>query len=517
MRTVASYRIRYSNDNEADIRLMFDKSAEIIDRWVTSKGTPVRSSTLEHLILPDNRKATIERKTGELPPSRYYRLKFSEPTNEGTLFVTLIELSHHSEIVELNCLLSEEGTLSTIKPVTFKARCPIVLRTIVGSSGKWKAGINPVSSDPIEAFGPKGGVYLYKIIMAPKRNLPVVCVSERDGFLFYPKIEESLATDLCGVANVVHIDQDASWTITKIMGKEWSCYNGAIRVYWPGIEESSDPRRHPVWTVNRLEMNEGNDRHKAEHLRRQLRRWLFQLSTFSQSGPSLCSEIRNDFRELRVRELRQQAEDSGEWESLANMYSEENAEIRKQNRRMQSENSDLRRQVSHLKTAFEWKRPLPENLDEDGELSLPKPKTLREAIDQAKIKYENIVCFGSDVEHGINDLRKTAGPPDKVLRYIDKIAEMTELRLAGGLQTDPVSWFKSNGVDASDESKSTLNRRSARAARTWNDGDRSRTFRYHLKPSSHTNPDRCVRIYFEFIEERKLTTIGWIGRHPPLD
>lgn len=54
-----------------------------------------------------------------------------------------------------------------------------------------------------------------------------------------------------------------------------------------------------------------------------------------------------------------------------------------------------------------------------------------------------------------------------------------------------------------------------RAARPWDDGNGQRkVFDWHLKPSDATAPDRCVRIYFEYDENRRKTVVGWVGRHP---
>jgi hypothetical protein len=47
----------------------------------------------------------------------------------------------------------------------------------------------------------------------------------------------------------------------------------------------------------------------------------------------------------------------------------------------------------------------------------------------------------------------------------------------------------------------------------WSDGQGKREFRLHLKPTDGTSPDRCVRFYFEFDEERQITIVGWVGRH----
>jgi hypothetical protein len=69
-------------------------------------------------------------------------------------------------------------------------------------------------------------------------------------------------------------------------------------------------------------------------------------------------------------------------------------------------------------------------------------------------------------------------------------------------------------VNASGESETVKNSASERRKRTWHDGTAAREFDLHLKPTDATHPDRCVRIYFDYDEERELGVIGWVGRHP---
>ena len=73
-------------------------------------------------------------------------------------------------------------------------------------------------------------------------------------------------------------------------------------------------------------------------------------------------------------------------------------------------------------------------------------------------------------------------------------------------------WFRQRNVSASDEGENLSAREMA--ARTWHDGVKRRLFVWHLKPAEAVAPDRCVRIYFEWDDEREVVVVGWVGRHP---
>ena len=44
-----------------------------------------------------------------------------------------------------------------------------------------------------------------------------------------------LASDLAGSAHVMVIDWDVTYEFSRIVGDEWSCFGGAVRIYWPGL------------------------------------------------------------------------------------------------------------------------------------------------------------------------------------------------------------------------------------------------------------------------------------------
>jgi hypothetical protein len=49
----------------------------------------------------------------------------------------------------------------------------------------------------------------------------------------HPELDDSMAYDLAGLAIVASMNEQTSWSLTNRFGREWSCFNGAIRIYWP--------------------------------------------------------------------------------------------------------------------------------------------------------------------------------------------------------------------------------------------------------------------------------------------
>ena len=66
-----------------------------------------------------------------------------------------------------------------------------------------------------------------------------------------------LASDLAGSAHVMVIDWDVTYEFSRIVVDEWSCFGGAVRIYWPGLFdfETDDPYVHPLYTAQTIRRN----------------------------------------------------------------------------------------------------------------------------------------------------------------------------------------------------------------------------------------------------------------------
>ncbi len=325
---------------------------------------------------------------------------------------------------------------------------------------------------------------------------------------------------MSGLAIVAQIDRVASWTLTEERGRDWSCFNGAVRLYWPTPDVTGSPHDHPLWTQYRLLASTPSTQEAARRIRNALRRMILGQSAFSIRESGIASEVREREREREREEQeaqRDRAREAEDWEGLENSYAAQNErdanEIRALRREvsdLKDENRDLKVQLRNLTQALRHSGAADEVApDEDS-----PPTTVSEAVEAARSRFSELLVFGSDVDGGVSDLRDEAGPPDKVLRYLEQLAEMTRLRKAGELGTDPILWLAAQGVDASAEGKTVRNSPTQMARRRWNDGRAQREFTLHLKPNESTSPDLCVRIYFDYDDDREKTIVGWVGRHP---
>jgi hypothetical protein len=156
----------------------------------------------------------------------------------------------------------------------------------------------------------------------------MIAVSVVGGEALTPDLGEHLARDLAGLALVCMMDEAASWAVTQGFGREWSCFNQGVRLYWPLRQEKPNAYDHPLWTTSHLLERAGSRTTASQQLRNQLRRQMLALSTYTLTEPPMLIDIRQKASAKRLKELRDRAESDGAWQALAEEYDKENQTLK---------------------------------------------------------------------------------------------------------------------------------------------------------------------------------------------
>ena len=304
---------------------------------------------------------------------------------------------------------------------------------------------------------------------------------------------------------------EAAWYVTNAKGKEWSCYNGAIRLYWPIRDKRVDPYAHPLWTRFSLLSGVFDVRDASYRIRKILRRRVLGASAFSVWEPVFFNDIRKKSRKEELERLIKHAETTDDWREIADSYAKDNDALQEKIDELNSEILDLSAQVSNLQLALQW-----QNKEEDEILAAEDmpPVTVADAVEKAREKFHHTLVFGDDVHDGVETLAQDAGPPEKIFQYLELLSQMAESFKHGSLGTTAIQWLKDRGANCSGESETIKNSKTENEKRRWKDGKSSRVFDTHMKPTDATSPDRCVRIYFDIEPDIGKVVIGWVGRHP---
>ncbi|MEO8206279.1 MAG: hypothetical protein ABI615_08860 [Chthoniobacterales bacterium] len=144
----------------------------------------------------------------------------------------------------ISCSLQVGRISESLSPVVRLASRPGVVERILSKyPGK---GLLQLSPKP---FGctPDQGPLLLRLLESPERHHPVVFISTtREGACLYDG--KKLADHLCGLAYVIMAE---SAGVTDELGRALSdrlnCFDGGVRIYWPGFKRNSSPVDHPLW------------------------------------------------------------------------------------------------------------------------------------------------------------------------------------------------------------------------------------------------------------------------------
>jgi hypothetical protein len=513
VRRVACYSVSSvlsANERPCDV---IEELTQAIAAWLNTKGLQLPADGSVGAKLKDGRDATVSVAHGSIRDDVVWELSLSEPTDFGR-FLTRICLGGRDGRVHLFLEMRAGGDGALVVPLDTDVRCPQVFRQLLDRR-TWTSGQTPARTAPVEWCGADAAHRFWAVIRHKDRNLPVVAVSEYRGVALVPSLAMDLARDLCGVALVASLDQAASWEVTNTIGKEWSCFNGAVRLYWPFRGADVSAFDNPIWTRERLVEQAGTEVAAAGRIRNQLRRRLLELSTYTFDEPVEIRQIRNEAARARFDEQVQLASKSGNHAELAEQYFNEAARLEGELERERDRAERLEDQVRGLSQALQYAHPALDAAEDIAPEPASPVSSVQEAVERATREFRTDLVFGADVHRGVETIARNAGPPDKIYDYLKTLAQMSRERRNGGLGKDMLIWLKEEGIKASSESQTVLNSSAEMQARTWEDGQGvRRPFDKHLKPKEGTSPDQCVRIYFTYDERIDKVVVAWVGRHP---
>jgi hypothetical protein len=486
----------------------------LVERWIASKGESSEEGGQTIVRYKDGRRAEYRKVATQSNHGTLIEHFLVEPTDVG-MFETFIALGEDGAELATYIELRAAGDAYHIEPMHLDVRCPQIVRDLIESGETWNVADTPVTSKAMVFKGTKDALTLTEVIWHKERNLPVITITPHEGVYLTENFAESLAADLSGLALIAVLDEEAAWALTRAKGREWSCYNGAVRLYWPMGPKLDSPFAHPLWTHSALLRGMGTPQDAASRLRRQLRGQIIGLSAFSVLQPPFFQLVRKNARQSELEKLRKKGAGAEEWQRLAEEYARDNDELRQQRAEQGEMVRDLQARVSALELALRWKDGGQEVASGDAtpESDIP-PATVAEAVERAREQAGKYLVFSADVPAGVENLAPDAGPPDKILTYLSHLRDLAAALEKGPLGTTVIQWLRNRGVNASGESDTIRKSPAETRKRTWHDGIQLRPFELHLKPNDNISPDRCARIYFDFDPERRCVVVGWVGRHP---
>ena len=115
------------------------------------------------------------------------------------------------------------------------------------------------------------GRFAEEQLLAPSRSLPAIVFSRDVWSEVYLADPVTTADSVVGLARVYMLrDKWAAFALTNELGRNLSCFGGAVRIYWPGLTRTDDPYGHTLFLPDRVRALSAEGRPLPEVILRRL-------------------------------------------------------------------------------------------------------------------------------------------------------------------------------------------------------------------------------------------------------
>lgn len=305
--------------------------AEVL-KWLRAKGA-LEGATSGPYKAEDGSEASFTSESADDLGDSWSMVRLEEVARNGRRFVAGVSVTTTHDAVVVYASLEVGSVASEINPLAVEAKCPRIVRMLLGLPGQWyhrSSRLRPLR----RLVGFEDGEELARELLSPERTLPWLVVTEVKRQMVLPDLDARLAHDLAGLANVVRLDEEAAWALTDTLGRSLSCYSGAVRIYWPHLATSDDPFRHPLWTAHRLFGASDRPDETLTRFRNQLRARFTRASALSVVRPREIDMIRANVARRALDDLKASAGSLADYKQLADSYAAENDNLRAANKEL---------------------------------------------------------------------------------------------------------------------------------------------------------------------------------------
>lgn len=331
MQKIAAYLLeRHENlETPSARRAETERLLSILREWLITKGTDSPHAANGLFVSKTANSIGSFAWTTALDEERSWtHLRLEEPASNHQRFVTQVSVTNTGSTVAVYVTLSAGSTNSVVAPVILEALCPHFVRTMLQLEGSWFHGNYKIGNGtPSAVTGFESGEGLAADITSPVRTIPILIISELEGQPVFPKLAHEAARDLAALARVFVVDDQASWGLTNSLGKTWSCYNGAIRIYWPNFTGTDNVSHHPLWTPSRLLSNDPQ-LDASLRFRSFMRRTIASVSAFSVLAPPEIALIRAAASRQQLADLQAKAQSAEDFRELAEAFAQDNEKLK---------------------------------------------------------------------------------------------------------------------------------------------------------------------------------------------
>lgn len=443
---------------------------------------------------------------------RTIEYRHPDDDEDGVHWHTIIKLAAYARVVEFNLELRTGEDTYRLTKTRSEPGPPWIVRQLVDRF-ECLLGGRRLSREPKIVTADGALDFVDDVIFSQERRLPIVAVSpeEESG---EPLVDtDQLAEYLTGLAEVYRIaGERTTYRLSDYLPADFSVYNGAVRIYWAGIDQDDSPYAHPLFTRGKIQ--NWLDSGRTPYWR--ISQKVFAASAdLHQDGPvlkqarsDLLGKVRQEFQEARKK-----AETKEELDERVDTLVDELRQKEKIIKNLQKENDDLRRKFHeyHRELAEDAGHPAPEgHVDQE-------PDSVHDALLIAQDRHSDVLEVWESAFDAAAESNSDHG--SEALNTLEVLADVSRDYFAAreegeGLGDNLENIFRDRGASkyAHTETDATMNQYGD--ARHFRQDDREHTFEKHFTIGKGSKK-HCVQIYFEFPEGDDRTVVAYCGEHLP--
>ena len=440
---------------------------------------------------------------------------YPDAQDAGLQWILSSQFARNGPRIEASVAIRIASTHPIAKPLSYTLKRPGIVDKLL-QNFTCSIGKSPIPLKVLELDRDHAGMFVEDALCAKERWLPVVAVSPQQSLRDYLIDPHELQQTLLGHAQVVALKDVSSgyaWT-EALTVKELSCYNGAVRLYWPGFSRKTRPSDHPLYMADSIRWHIEQQQPLGPHLFRTL----VGVSGFRFSNQPVARMVREAIegdRHERFHSMLKNAkahEESGQIMKELERAWDEIEELKLERDAARNQVSELTRELESQKQAwgvYKGQKPVAAAAP-DTQIERPPVRSVAEAIERAQADFPATLIV---LESAVESARQSPyRQPDKVYRLFHALDELTrQWQEAGSIGSGWHQALKPKGFEYAEFISPTAKGKY----------DDEYTFRYEGQPilfQHHVtigarSADTCISIHWHRDEARKRLVIGWCGKH----
>lgn len=426
-------------------------------------------------------------------------LEWSFPGDHGLIWRNLVRTAQLADSCAVEHRVEIASAEYFVSPAGYSVGAPAVVRIIcqrdvlVGEM-RVRSTVYPLRHDGLDDF--------VSLLEAEQRRLPLVLLTPFANGEPGDVDARALADHLAGVAIVAEADTAETTRALSQRLDRLGCYNGGVRVYWPGFRKTDDLRRHPLMFGTRIALL------GPDHAARRIERSIFSVAAFRFASDARIAAIISRSEASTRAERAQLSVEQGDtsWEQYALEISEKLDAVSTENETLRAENDNLRANQNVL---FAFSEQVE---DEQGD-QVPvtrEPNSVSEAVEFAVQDCSWLMFLDSSRSSAEASPFKRPGEVYEALSTMNKVADVWARNRGAGdlrqmLKDAGLGKRVSNFISQTSKGKWA-------ADYTFVYDGASRLFEWHVTLGAGS-ADTCASIHFLPDESQGKLIIAHVGRH----